>query len=81
MARAARLYAPRDPRIYRRLPLKSTVMALLAAPLLIVRTLWRCRRQTQRWPWADNEQYMHVPLAVLRSAFGIRVPHLHADSR
>jgi hypothetical protein len=61
--------------IYRRLPLGSTLVALLAAPYLVVRTLWRCRRQARRWPWADNEQYLDRPLAELRAMFGIQVAH------
>jgi hypothetical protein len=61
--------------IYRRLPWASTVLALLAAPYLIVRTAWRCRRQRRRWPWTDNDGFMNVPLSELRSTFGIRVAH------
>lgn len=59
--------------IYRRLPWAGTLAALLAAPFLIARTIWRCGRQHRRWPWTDNEQFMHVPLAELRAEFGIRV--------
>lgn len=61
--------------IYRRLPISSTLLALLMAPFLLARTIWRCSRQAQRWPWADNEQYMNRSLAELRSSFGIRVAH------
>ena len=61
--------------IYRRLPVRSTLLALLMAPCLVVRTVWRCSRQHRRWPWADNEQYMHCSLADLRTTFGIRVAH------
>lgn len=61
--------------IYRRLPLSSTLVALLLSPYLLVRTIWRCIRQPQRWPWADNELYMTHSLAELRSTFGIRVAH------
>lgn len=61
--------------IYRRLPVFSTVVALLIAPYLLARTIWRCSRQHRRWPWADNEQYMGRSLAELRSVFGIRVAH------
>lgn len=61
--------------IYRRLPLASTLVALLASPYLIVRTIWRCSRQRRRWPWIENEQFMAVSLAELRAAFGIRVAH------
>lgn len=61
--------------IYTRLPLAGTLRALLMAPYLIVRTLWRCARQPRRWPWAGHEEFMHVPLAELRARFGIRVAH------
>jgi len=61
--------------IYRRLPVSSTVVALLISPYLLARTIWRCSRQHRRWPWADNEQYMSRSLAELRSTFGIRVAH------
>jgi len=61
--------------IYRSLPLWSTVVALLTSPYVLVRTIWRCSRQHRRWPWVDNEKYMSVSLAELRSMFGIRVAH------
>jgi hypothetical protein len=61
--------------IYRRLPFSSTLLALLMAPFLLARTIWRCSRQARRWPWADNERYMDRSLAELRSDFGIRVAH------
>ena len=61
--------------IYTKLPLGSTVLALLSAPYLILRTLWRCSRQTQRWPWVEHQQFLNVPLNELRSTFGIKVAH------
>lgn len=59
--------------IYRHLPVAGTVRALLTAPYVIARTIWRCRRQHQRWPWSDNEPLMNKSLAELRSRYGIRV--------
>lgn len=59
--------------IYRGLPVASTLFALFTAPYIIARTLWRCAWQHERWPWAENEQFMNVPLAELRSRFGISV--------
>jgi hypothetical protein len=53
--------------IYTKLPLGSTLLALLMSPYLILRTVWRCARQTQRWQWAENQQYMDAPLVDLRS--------------
>lgn len=61
--------------IYTKLPLGSTILALLSAPYLILRTLWRCSRQTQRWPWVEHQHFMNVPLNELRSQFGIKVAH------
>jgi hypothetical protein len=61
--------------IYRKLPLGSSVLALLAAPYLIVRTIWRCMRQPQRWPWAGYHEYLRVPLRELRARYGIKVAH------
>ena len=59
--------------IYTKLPLTGTLLALVCAPYLMVRTIWRCIRQTQRWPWAAHQQYMNTPLLELRSQFGIRL--------
>ena len=61
--------------IYTKLPLGSTLLALVISPYLIIRTLWRCARQRQRWPWVENQQYMDTPLVELRSKFRIRVAH------
>ena len=61
--------------IYRRLPLGSTLIALLAAPYLVVRTIWRCTRQRRRWPWVGYEGFMDTPLREIRDQFGIRVAH------
>ena len=61
--------------IYRKLPLRSTLLALLLAPYLIARTLWRCARQTRRWPWKDHGRFMNLPLSEVRAQFRIKVAH------
>ena len=61
--------------IYTKLPFGGTVLAVLSAPYLVVRTLWRCVRQNERWPWANFQPYLDVPLNELRSRFGIEVAH------
>jgi len=66
--------------IYTKLPLGSTLFAFLLAPYLVVRTLWRCARQRQRWPWVKHEKYLGTPLYKLRSQFGIRVAHAPKDA-
>jgi len=67
--------------IYRKLPFGSTLLAVLAAPYLIVRTIWRCMRQRKRWPWDQHQDWMHVPLREIRATFGIRVAHERAATR
>jgi hypothetical protein len=61
--------------IYRRLPPAGTLLAILLAPYLVLRTLWRCARQLRRWPWIEHVQYLDTSLADLRASFGIRVAH------
>jgi len=61
--------------IYRRLPIASTAAALLAAPYLIGRTIWRCKRQPRPWPWDGHDEYMKTPLVEIRRIFGIQVAH------
>ena len=69
--RGYRLHESLD--IYRKLPFRSTALALATAPWLIARTWWRCTRQRAKWPWRDHEQYMDVPLREVRERFGIAV--------
>ena len=59
--------------IYRKLPLGNTLLAMLTAPWLIARTVWRCLRQPRRWPWEEHAALMHVSLREIRAQFGIRV--------
>jgi hypothetical protein len=66
--------------IYTKLPFGSTVFALLVSPYLILRTLWRCNRQTQRWPWVEHQHFLNVPLSELRSKFRIKVAHASSDA-
>ncbi|MEO6408406.1 MAG: hypothetical protein ABIO45_06585 [Burkholderiaceae bacterium] len=61
--------------IYRKLPLADTLLALLMAPWLIARTVWRCALQVRRWPWASHAPHLHTPLHELRAEYGIKVAH------
>ena len=61
--------------IYLKLPFGSSLLAFLSAPYLIVRTIWRCSRQSAKWPWSNHGQHMHTALCELRTQFGIRVAH------
>lgn len=67
--------------IYTKLPLGGTLLAVLWAPYLIVRTIWRCARQSRRWPWAEYEHYLDTPLHELRSQFGIKVARERATPK
>jgi hypothetical protein len=71
--RGYRLHESLD--IYRKLPLRSTLLALLIAPYLILRTIWRCFRQRDAWPWSQHDEYMNSPLHELRARFGIKIAH------
>ncbi len=67
-----RLYESRQ--IYKQLP-PSAVLASIAHSVVVVpRALLRCLRQRARWPWAEFEQYLSVPLRDIRQRFGIVVP-------
>lgn len=59
--------------IYRNVPIGSTLATIIAAPFLIVRTMWRCKHQTRQWPWDGYGRYMQVSLADIRREFGIKV--------
>jgi hypothetical protein len=61
--------------IYRKLPISGTLIALVASPLLIVRTVWRCMCQSERWPWVQFEKYLDVSLREVRAQYRIKVAH------
>jgi hypothetical protein len=61
--------------IYRRLPIAGTALALAAAPYLVARTVWRCIRQSRRWPWERFDEFLDVPLHEIRAQFRITVAH------
>jgi hypothetical protein len=61
--------------IYRELPLSETAVALLVSPFLVARTVWRCVRQSERWPWLQFDKYLDVSLRQVRAQFRIRVAH------
>ena len=59
--------------IYRKLSPIDTLRAIMLAAVLVPRTIWRCSRQHQRWPWEGFQPYLAVPLRTLRAEFGITV--------
>lgn len=60
--------------IYRKLRVKEVAATVLSSFALIPTTLYRCLRQSRRWPWNDFAGYEDMPLGRLRAVFGIRVP-------
>lgn len=69
--RGYRLYKSLD--IYRQLRAADILRTIAAAPVIVPRTIWRCARQTRRWPWAAFDEFLAVPLRDIRTDFGIRV--------
>jgi ubiquinone biosynthesis protein Coq4 len=69
--RGYRLYESLD--IYRELRAADILHTIALAPVMVPRTLWRCARQTRRWPWATFDAFMDVPLRDIRADFEIRV--------
>lgn len=61
--------------IYARLWPGAIALTVLLAPSLVVRTIWRCTRQRNKWPWSKFEGYLNTPLTDLRARFGIIVTH------
>lgn len=59
--------------IYRALGLGEIVLTLVAAIVVVPRTLWRCTLQRRRWPWCDFDAWLDQPLTQIRTEFGIRV--------
>jgi hypothetical protein len=66
--------------IYGRLRIAEMVHTFLSAFILVPRTVWRCRRQHARWPWADHAPYLARPLADIRRELGIAVAHAGESS-
>ena len=61
--------------IYRRLRVRDVALSIVHSVALVPRTVYRCLRQQARWPWAEHQRYLHIPLAEIRRQFGIRVVH------
>lgn len=65
------LHDSRD--IYRDLNVIEILRTFMRAVVIVPVTLWRCTRQTRRWPWADHDALLDTPLRDLRATFGIRI--------
>jgi hypothetical protein len=59
--------------IYRKLKLGDILLTMGRSIVIVPRTLWRCAKQRQRWPWSEFDGHLQTPLCDLRERFGIRV--------
>lgn len=59
--------------IYTKLKIGEVLVTIVAAFVIVPRTLWRCSRQQERWPWSEFGGHLNTPLRELRQHFGIRV--------
>jgi len=59
--------------IYRRLRLGQMLKAFAMSVVIVPRTVVRCLRQRERWPWAEYEGLLGLPLRQIRERFGITV--------
>lgn len=53
--------------------LARVVWGLVRAVPRGVAAFFRARRMPRRWPWAEADRYLDVPLCEIRSEFGIRL--------
>jgi hypothetical protein len=67
--------------IYRALRVGDVLLSIFHSIFIVPRTVVRCLRQTERWPWQNFEKYMQVPLREVRKEFGIRVAHCPRGNR
>jgi len=66
--------------IYKQLPLRAVLRSVAHSTVIVPRSAFRCLRQHSRWPWAEFEPYLAVPLRDIRREFGITVAHRNAAS-
>lgn len=66
-----RLYESRQ--IYARLSVSEAFRGIGGSAISVPLAIACCLRQTQRWPWDGFQEFGGVPLAQIRSRFGIRV--------
>lgn len=64
--------------IYKQLRVADVLLSVAHSVVVVPRTIVRCFAQRARWPWADYQQYLHVPLQEVRQQFGIKVAHSNA---
>ena len=71
LIRAYRL--PESQEVYEELAWADIVRTAFQSVAFVPVVLWRCFQMHKRWPWADFEQYLEVPLIELRREYGIQL--------
>jgi len=61
--------------IYGELTPREMVETAFRSLQLVPKSMWRCLRMHERWPWRDHQQFLDLPLSAIRKRFGIRVLH------
>ena len=59
--------------IYKKLRLSDILVTMFRSLVIVPRTLWRCSKQRQRWPWSEFDGHLETPLCELRERFRIRI--------
>jgi hypothetical protein len=63
---------PESKEIYETLGWGTIVYTAVRMLRLVPVTLWRCYQMVERWPWSQFDRYLDVPLAEIRSEYGIQ---------
>ena len=63
---------PESKEIYEQITWQDTAATALRAAVAVPLVLGRCLRMRKRWPWADFERHLAVPLREIRREYGIR---------
>ena len=63
---------PESKEIYETLGWGTIVHTAVRMLRLVPVTLWRCYQMVERWPWSQFDRYLAVPLAEIRSEYGIQ---------
>ncbi len=71
LLRAYRL--PESQEIYEQLGWGDIASTAIRSATTAPVVLWRCFRMRKRWPWAEFDPYLNVPLSEIRREYGIQL--------
>ena len=64
---------PESKEIYGELVWRDILKTAAKSFYLVPRTIFRCMRMRERWPWLNFEPHLDTPLVRIRADFGIDV--------